>query len=413
MRGFLLVFALLVYGIASPSFGSAETHRAVFVNGTLELATTFEEGGGPDINRMLRGDSPFDNLRLRLFGDVVLNDRFVLFNDFLIDPSILFDFPSFLRTYIRYTAFASEKGDLNFQAGKIPTPFGTFGARSYPDKNPVIGSPLMYHYFTSLRFNQIPANNADLILHRGEGTAGSFSGFKGGGASQLFNGMPVIYDSCWDFGLEAIGSIWRFEYTLAATEGTLSSPQTKGGDKNEGNQVAAHVGAVPFTGLLLGVSYARGPYLDSILGDTLRAKGKDVEDFHQEVWGIDAEYSVRHLKVTGEFAKNKWETPNIIDAGGRKSDLKNYGWYLEGKYTFSPGFFGAVRYGGLAFGKIDDGTGTGNKVGWDFDVRRWEFGLGYLFSEGVIGKAIWQENSIGRAGGPNRDFFAVQISALF
>ena len=103
----------------------------------------------------------------------------------------------------------------------------------------------MYHYFTSLRSNQLPADNADLLAHRGEGLSSRFAGFSGGGSPQRFNGLPMIYDPCWDFGVETIGSIWRLEYLVALTQGTLSDPRSRPGDNNDGKQLAVHLGFVP------------------------------------------------------------------------------------------------------------------------------------------------------------------------
>lgn len=406
---------ICVIAVPQAAIGQTRPDRAVFVNGTLDLATSFGERGAPEVNQLIRGDSPFDNLRLRVFVDVAIHPRLTLFNQYLFDPSIRFGAESFLRSYLRYTVFRTAKADLHIQAGKAPAPFGTFAARSYSDKNPLVSTPLMYHYFSSLRTNQLPANNRDLLLHRGQGQADAFlaPGFKGGGAFVRINGSPMIYDACWDVGVAAIGSVWRVEYAAAVTQGALSSPRFKGGDNNDGKQVAGRLGFIPLTGLMIGVSYARGPYLDSAVKDSVRARGAKVEDFHQEIVGADLEYSIRHFKMIGEFAANRWEVPKITDGRGQRANLANYGGYLEGKYAFWFGLYGAVRYDRVAFGKIDDGTGAGTMVAWDDDLRLWEWGLGYYLTDGVIGKVIRQDYRYTRPGASNESFWAIQVSASF
>lgn len=137
------------------------------------------------------------------------------------------------------------------QAGKLPTSFGVFSPRAYPDKNPLVRLPLMYYYFASLRSTHLPADATDLLAHRGQGqTALVVTGFTGRGATALFAGLPVIYEPCWDFGGAAIGSLWRFEYLLPPTQGILSDPRASPSDNNGGLQLAA----------CLGLSVARGPY---------------------------------------------------------------------------------------------------------------------------------------------------------
>lgn len=73
-------------------------------------------------------------MRLRLIGWLV-----VAAFQILIDPSSSMGLESFLRSYLRFDV-------------------------------------LMYHYFTTLRSNQIPASNADLLKHRGQIDYGDIDG---------------------------------------------------------------------------------------------------------------------------------------------------------------------------------------------------------------------------------------------
>ena len=404
----LFVSALLCNAAATPAQTADEP--AVFVSGTFDLLLSVADSEALDANRMRRADSPLSHLRMSLFGDVVVSDRLTLFNQLPIDPSSRAPLGTFLRSYIRYRLFASEESDLHVEAGKIPTPFGHFTERSYTDKNPLLGFPLMYHYPTSLRSNQLPASNADLLSHRGQGRPSGFGGYGGGGARVPNTGLPLVYDSCWDFGGALLGSYWRFEYLVAVTSGTLSDPRPSGTDNNDGRQIAVRLGFVPFTGLHVRGSFARGPYLDQAVGDTLRATGRDVEDYHQQIAGLSVEYGVRHFQLNAEVAANSWESPNIRDGRNRSQDLEVFGYYVEGKYNLRPGLHAAVRYGGLRFGDIDDG---GRSLPWDYDVNRLEFGLGYRPTEHLITKLAAQLNDFGRPGDVGERILASQLTVLF
>jgi hypothetical protein len=403
-----LVVAILPAGTATAQTAPG---AQAFFSGTLDLAYPFEESGAPQVNRLIRGDSPFDNVRLRLFADVVISSRWSIFNQILIDPSSRLGLESFLRSYVRFTAFKKDRADLSFQAGVVPTPFGAYSPRAYSERNPLVSDPLMYHYFTTLRSNQLPAGNADLLRHRGQGQSDDFTGFAGPGSPARFNGMPMIYDPCWDVAVQALGSAGRLEYVLGVAQGTLSNPRFKGGDNNNGKQVSARLAFVPRPGMVLGASYARGPYLDAALQAGL-GPGADVDDFRQEIYGFDAEYGVGHLALYAELARNRWQSPTITDGHGRRQDLTTVGGYAEAKYTLRPGLFAALRYDRIDFGDIDDGKGGGARTSWDYDVRTWEYGMGYYLTDRVIAKVVRQDYRTA-AEQRGEHFWALQVAASF
>lgn len=403
----ILLWGTLVFGLVGMQPAAGQSGPVRQFNGLTTLNLNLAEREGLERNKLRRGDSPFSNLQLTLFGDAAFDPRLALFTQLLIDPSsrAVQSLSTYLNSYLRYTVFSRPLADLHLQAGKLPTPFGAFGPRAYQDKNPLVGLPLMYHYFTALRANQLPADNADLLVHRGQGqTAAGFTGFKGGGSNQLFNGLPMIYEPCWDFGAEAIGSLWRFEYLVALTQGTLADPRSSPGDNNDGLQLATRLGLVPATGLVLGASYARGPYLDRAVAAAL-GPGEDVEDFHQQLLGADAEYSAGRFRVMGEAALNRFEVPTIAE------DLKTSGFYLEGNYTLRSRLRAALRYSGLRFAKIGDGAG--GQATWDYDVDRWEAGLSYPLYEGVLGKLVWQHTRLDQPGADGLEVLTLQINSSF
>ena len=383
----------------------------MFPGATVDFLLSAADSDALDDNRQGRGDSPFSHVRASLWADIAVNDRLTVFNRTFLDPSSGAATASFLRSYLSYNLVAGEQGHVNLEIGKIPTPFGYFTQRAYSDKNPLIGYPLMYHYASSLRSNQLPADNADLLAHRGEGFTGRFTGYEGGGSPASFRGLPMIYDSCWDFGGGVVGSAWRFEYSLAVTQGTLSDPRANASDSNDGQQIAGRLGFVPFTGLLIQGSYARGPYLDRSVAPHLN--GAEVEDFDQKIAGLALEYGIRHLSLTSEIAVNTWESPNIVDGSGGAQDLNVIGFYSEITYKLAPGLQAAGRYSGLRYDDIDDGSGSGNTRSWDYDVDRIELGLVYHASEALLYKLVAQLNDSGRPKSSDQHIVAAQLTVVF
>ncbi|MFT5369090.1 MAG: hypothetical protein ACI8V2_004064 [Candidatus Latescibacterota bacterium] len=384
------------------------TDPKFYFSGIVDLATAFNEDGAPLIHQFRRGDSPFDNMRATLFADVVLAPRLTLFNQAILAPTGRAHFQSYWRPILQFDALHKDRFELLLEAGKLSTTFGAYGPRAYSNRSPLITPPLMYHYFTSLRSNQLPADNDDLLKSRGQGYASVFTSFSGGGSANKFDGLPIIYDVCWDTGIRAFGSMWRLEYSLALTQGTLSDPQNSGGDNNEGKQIISRISLIPATGLFIGSSYARGAYLDAAVASVLPT-GRTPEDFVQEAIGFDLSYEVRHLKLIGEAVFNTWQMPNIVDSQNNPKNLTLLGWYVEGRYAFLPGLYGAFRFDQLKFDTIENSTGQ--SLTWDDDIWRIEAGLGYQFWDGVLGKIIVQD--IHKKRTPRTTLGAAQLSLAF
>ena len=370
---------------------------------------TLTEGdeGAREGNSFRRGDNSLDHVRFTAFGDVVFNHRFSLLNQIILDPAARAGLNTYLRTYARYTLVSNPSAHLHLQVGRLPTGFGAFAPRAYADRNLLMGLPLFYTYFTSLRSNQLPADNDDLLRHRGSGLSTRFTGYRDSTAPN-FNGLPLIYDACWDFGVQAVGSVWRFEYLVGITQGTLSDPRTNPTDNNDGKQLLGRLAFVPHVGIVVGASFARGPYLDERVAPQIENTGADLEDFEQIIYGLDLEYGIRHFRVVAELASNTWEAVTLHTG---PVDLKTLSWYVEASYKLRAGLTAAARYGRLDFGKIV--SGIGRRTDWEFDVGRSELGLRYRFTGGVLGKAVWQRHVVDQPGGRNLDLAALQLVVSF
>jgi len=161
----------------------------------------------------------------------------------------------------------------------------------------------------------------------------------------------------------------------------------------------AHVGWRFSPEFSLGVSVNYGPYsLESITG--MLPAGTSINDFNQEMIALNAVYTLGKIAVRAEWIYDYWEVPNV------KGDPVDISYYLEVKYKFLPGFFGAFRYNAIHFNKI--AYDNGEKEQWDYNVQRWELGMGYAFSRRLEVRAQYLSNRTAGPLDPKDDLLAVQ-----
>jgi hypothetical protein len=375
--------------LAPPPAGASDFH----VHGLLDLVAA-EHGEANEYNALTRGDSPFDAYGVRFFGDVQVSQRLQIFSQVVLRDA---SSPYVDGAYAMFTPFAER--DLHVLGGKIPWPIGTYAPRTYSNKNPLIGSPLLYQYHSTLLwFDLVPSADA-LFATAGAGQDGvNYEGYEEG------FGMPVVDDSYWDVGASIVGSQAPFEYALGVVAGTPGWGSTTQ-DENSGKSMLARIGWAPMPGLRLGVSGAYGPYLVRELQAEMPA-GRSVEDYHQKLGMADAEVMWGHLEARAEGARNWWETPTV-------GELEVTGGYLELEYRLPVGFFVAGRWDALRFGEITGSDGVPHP--WDSDVTRVEGGAGYRFDRNVTGKIVHQHTRLEHPLGGDRrfDLFAAQLSIGF
>src|SRR4029077_2016024 len=193
--------------------------------------------------------------------------------------------------------------DFDIQVGRIPPTFGAFGRRTYANDNPLIGYPLAYQYLTTLRPDALPASADELLRKRSLGWLVRYS--LGDPAAD--RGVPLVSAFRWDTGVQAHTTIGMLSASAAITRGTLSNPLFS--DDNDGRQIATRVELRPVVGLILGTSFARGPFVSQSAAD---AAGNDVHDsdLTQTAWGGDAEYSRNHYVLRLETIVSRWVLPS-------------------------------------------------------------------------------------------------------
>ncbi len=371
----------------------AGAENNVGVGGVIDVAHT---EGKSALNANTLGDNNFNNIR------ALINFQFHHKDKIRADVEVLFDDAAKDRVRLQgafVTLFNMPSEQVNFMVGKIPNLFGNFGKREFSDINPLIGQPLMRQYRTSLDWNNLWDNREQLILksRRLEN--------KGNLPFEVLRGAtPTVYDARWDFGVELFGSASILEYQLGVTEGSISNPEA---NENKGKQFLARIGLNPVAGIKIGFSGAINPYLSTADPQRLLESGKGKGQFKQKAFGADLEASYRYLIVFSEFVKSQWDA--TVDEG----KLSNWSWYVDAKYKIVPQFFVAGRLDMMNFSKILNPVNN-KKEGWDYNVKRYEAGLGFRITSAATLKLTEQWTQFEKSSGIKMvRLTAIQLSVPF
>jgi hypothetical protein len=366
----------------------------ITVHGLLDVVQA-EHSRAREYNVLIRGDSPFDAYGLRLFGDVDVSERVQVFSQVVLRDATQ---PYVDGAYVMFTPSADH--DLHLLAGKIPWLIGTYAPRTYSNKNPLIGAPLMYQARTTLVWYDLVPNPDALLATAGTGHVGvDYHGYTEG------MGMTLVDDSYWDVGVTLTGSARPLEYAAGVVSGTPGWGSTSR-DENSGKSVLARLGLAPSAGLRVGVSAAYGPYLIQELSAYL-PPGRSVNDYHQKIGMADLEWSFGRVETHAEAARNIWETPTVgklaVDSG-----------YLELRYAMGFGLYLAGRFDAMRFGDVAGSDGVTRR--WDSDLTRIETGAGFRIDRHSLAKVVYQRTAVENPTATQPDAYsmvAAQLSISF
>lgn len=335
-------------------------------------------------NYTFRGFSNFHAVRTRLFFDGMVDDNTSFFAQVLVNLNTF----QLYGAYARFTNLA--KNYLNAQVGLIPIPIGSFGPRTYSDKNPLIGAPLLYNFHTALEPSRLGQN-------------GTIAELRDAKTNRTYYGVPVIYDACWSSGAELYGNAGKFEYSLGFLFGSVSKPSID--QVRDLPQVTTHLVYNFQPGLKFGLSAYAGPYMaKSDLSEYSAEPIVDADDFFNMGIGYEFYFAKRLLEIYSEAYAVSWEYPGL-------PDLSALSGYIEAKYKIVPRWYAAARFDLFEPGKIDVSPGVKEK--WDNPLKRYEFGVGYKPSRGTTVKFVTQLNNFDIDNTHDSQLFAMQISALF
>jgi hypothetical protein len=139
----------------------AAGYRAVFSQVNTVFCLEVTNGDDSDINRNLSGDNAFSKVRGKMFLNSWLTDEIAIFTKILYDDGFSSDTSGKFRLDGAYFLFDLAP-QFEAKVGRIPITIGNFPHRNYLERNPLIGSPLMYNYRLSVLADEI--NDIDGIL---------------------------------------------------------------------------------------------------------------------------------------------------------------------------------------------------------------------------------------------------------
>jgi hypothetical protein len=340
--------------------------------------------------------SALRNFRIGVAAEIRANDRLQVLGEVRFDQGRVVEA---YGLFVRVRPWPKRRFDI--QAGRIPPTFGAMTRTAYGSSNLLIGQPLAYQYLTSIRPDSLPATPDGLLRMRARGWLSNFAlGDLAPGP-----GLPLVNTSEWDTGVQAHGIKGMIDWTAAVTAGSLSDPRFH--DNNTGRQFAGRAVVRPIASTVIGVSAARGAWVNRSLEEQLA--GADAATSHQVGIGADMEYSAGPLLVRGEAIRSTWQMPSYASLGIREP-LVAISSLIEGRYKIAAGLYVAMRGDRLDFSKI---RGTAGLAEWDARIWRFETGLGYSVTRNVTVKGAWQKN--GRDGGRVRKdaLFAGQVVYWF
>jgi hypothetical protein len=310
-----------------------------------------------------------DDVALR--GDALVN----------VDRSVV----RFYALFVRVRPWTERPFDV--QVGRIPPVFGAFSRQAYGVSNPLIGVPLAYQYQTTLRGDSLPGTQAALLDVRGRGWSVRYT--PSVGPRNFEPGMPIISSQQYDAGVQAHWgtSTSPIDVSASITNGTLGYPQTD--DNNSGKQFAARVAFRPTTGLVAGISAARGEFLDHQIDDQLPDTMRH-DPYTQRAFGVDAEYSRGYWLFRGESIVSQWRVPPVGPTPRLRDPLRAWASFAEATWRVAPRWYLAGRAERMTFS--DTQSATGQWETWDGNVTRVEIGAGYTFKRNIRAKIAYQHN---------------------
>ncbi len=285
-----------------------------------------------------------------------------------------------------------DQDRLSFQLGKFSAPIGNFIPRHHDADNPLTTWPLAYDHLTTLTS---AADSAAALLGNRD-------------VPDVKTWYTPIWQAVYGTGAMAFGTVEDFRLAFAVMNSAPASlPDQWDLRSHQFDRPSYYLRASRSLDITttVGASLAHGPYDND---DSIRSgpgvPAIDGQDHDQTLAGIDVAFSSGYLELFAEAYWSQFEGEDV-------DDLELFTYYLEAKYRFRPGLYGAARFAQMFFGNIDDDAGRSRA--WDRDATRVELGGGYFFTENLFVKATGQLNYTSGGREPDDHLLMVQLGLTF
>lgn len=354
-------------------------------------------------NGLSNGKFSFYPGKLQLFLDAEIEKDKIYFNSKIEANTIRAPKISPISIYQISVSFLNIfDEDLNFEIGRILTPFGRFKEFQHSPDNPFLSFPLSHRYYT----------NASNVLGLINSSVSNWT------TNNNDNGLQIVYHGTYFTGAKIFGSILeeKLKYDLSVTNSPISS---FGSDIDFNNQPAL-TGRIVYDALYwlsIGTSFGYGNYLN----ESPANKIINVDNYNQISYGADLRINYLYYDLIFEFINNRWQAPvlnqnlsrSFEKAGGDVNlDVSSLFLSLKIDLPFWVGTYIAGKYEMLTFNDIFNPI-LGSNSNWTNDQKSFEIAAGYKLSSGTLLKISYQKNISDQSPEPNDDVIGTELSVVF
>jgi hypothetical protein len=346
----------------------------IAVDGHLTLAGEFSASVGPRDNNAFFNYTNYNHdalrtIRARLLSEFRLTPQLAVLGELRSENNDSFEAAAL---FLRWRPWLHREFDV--QVGRIPPVIGSFGRRAYGRDNLVVGTPLAYQYLTSLRPDALPATVDDLLRMRARGWRPSYPI----GSQEVAAGTPLVSGFRWDTGVQTHWQGDWLELSAALTRGAPAVPVVR--ETNSGLEWSGRAAVTARQGLIVGVSAARGDWVEQSVLDLLPASQRNKTS--QSVVGTDVEYGRSKILVRAEWLHTAFEMPSL-PTGPLSEPLGASSGFVEGRYRWHPRWQASARAERLDFSNVSGTPNQGRPTAWDAPVVRVEGALGFRAARNV------------------------------
>lgn len=374
----------------------------------LELAGDLLYGNTPNSETGTSSFSP--GFRASLYPTLQLGPHWFAYSALDVQSSSRFGYESgpeydhpvrfhLLQAFVGYSK-SFRNASMILKAGRLGSAFGTFPLQ-YEDAKTLFPSPPPSYLATlPIRPDQIPCGVRDL---RSAQYHNDIDFGCGGSEIESYGMLPVaLYGLP---GAEIDLSLARIDLRLQVTNSSPANPQGLA-SSSQFAQWTAGGGYTFQSGLHIGMSGFRGPYLDRLLAQFLPSgsslPSQKISGFLATGSGVDAQWARGRWSLAGEWQRFTFGLP-----GFRKSPSEQAA-YAELKRIVTPRIYVAARVTALDFPSVEDDSGARIDHA-AIPQRAYEFGFGFRPNNHQLVKTSYKRLALSTSREERYNVLVVQL----